>query len=164
MVVPDMHRRPCGFTLVELMVVIAVLAILALIALPSYQSRIIGQRVAEGVQGVDFVRKSVSDYYGANKGMPKDNAAAGLPESRLIVGNYVSDVAVADGAITVTFGNRSGALLKGSKLAIRPAIVEAQPVVPIAWVCGNAAVPQAMKAQGNNTTTLPVALLPLNCR
>ena len=128
MVVPDMHRRPCGFTLVELMVVIAVLAILALIALPSYQSRIIGQQVAEGVQGVDFVRKSVSDYYGATKGMPKDNAAAGLPESRLIVGNYVSDVTVADGAITLTFGNRSGALLKGSKLAIRP-LISIRPLV-----------------------------------
>jgi type IV pilus assembly protein PilA len=153
-----------AFTLVELMVVIAVLGILALIALPSYQSRIIGQQVAEGVQGADFVRKAVSDFYALNKTLPVDNAAAGLPESRLIVGNYVSDVTVNNGATTITFGNRTNNQIKGQKLALRPAVVETAPAVPIAWVCGNAAVPQQMKAQGENTTTLPAAFLPLNCR
>jgi type IV pilus assembly protein PilA len=157
-----MRRR--GFTLIELMIVVAIIGILSTMALPSYQDRIIRTQVSEGIGLAEFVRQSVTAHYIRNKRMPKDNGAAGLPEPGLIVGNYVSAVAVQDGAITITFGNRSNRNLSGKKVVLRPAIVPGHAVVPIAWVCGNAGVPEKMTVLGENGTTLPGPHLPIDCR
>lgn len=157
-------RRKSGFTLIELMIVIAIIGILASIALPTYQDRVIRTQVSEGIALSDFVRQAIGSYYSRNRRMPKDNAAAGLPEAGRIVGNYVSEVAVQDGVISITFGNRSNRNLSGKKVALRPAVVQGYPVVPIAWVCGNASVPEKMKVIGENGTTLPGPHLPIECR
>ncbi len=157
-------RATRGFTLIELMIVVAIIGILASIALPTYQDRVIRAQVSEGVQLAEFVRQSVGEYYRRNQRMPKDNAQAGLPESGRIVGNYVSDVTLIEGVVLITFGNRSNRNLSGKRLALRPAIVEGHPVVPIAWVCGNASVPDKMKVLGSNGTTLPGPHLPVECR
>ena len=69
-----------------------------------------------------------------------------------------------NGAIVVTFGNRSNRHVAGKKLALRPAVVPGHPVVPIAWVCGNAGVPAKMAAVGKNETTLAGPHLPVDCR
>jgi type IV pilus assembly protein PilA len=66
--------------------------------------------------------------------------------------------------LLITFGNRSNRNLSGKKVALRPAIVEGHPIVPIAWVCGNASVPEKMKVMGENGTTLPGPHLPIECR
>ena len=76
----------------------------------------------------------------------------------------MTDVAVKEGAILVTFGNRVNAHIDGRKLSIRPAVVEGYPAVPIAWICGNAAAPSKMKVMGANGTTLPGPQLPIDCR
>jgi len=157
-------RSTSGFTLIELMIVVAIIGILTTMALPSYQDRVIRAQVSEGIALADFVKQSVASYYGKTKRMPKDNAAAGMPESRLIVGNYVSDLSVREGVITITYGNRSNLHLSGKKLSLRPAVVEGHPVVPIAWVCGLASVPEPMKVAGENDTTLPAPHLPIDCR
>jgi len=157
-------RRNSGFTLIELMIVVAIIAILSSMALPTFQDRVIRSQVGEGLQVAEFVRQSVTAYYARTKRMPADNAAAGLPEARLIVGNYVDEIVVKDGVVTITYGNRSNRNLAGKKLSLRPAIVEAAPAVPIAWVCGAASVPERMKAQGANGTTLPPTHLPVDCR
>jgi type IV pilus assembly protein PilA len=96
--------------------------------------------------------------------MPADNAAAGLPGAAQIVGNYVSGVAVLDGAVTITFGNRANPGVLGKMLTLRPAVVVTAPVVPIAWVCGHASGPAGMTVLGADATNLPVPYLPLNCR
>lgn len=153
-----------GFTLIELMIVVAIIAVLSSLALPSYQDRVIRAQVSEGIGLSEFVRQAVAAHYARHKRMPKDNAAAGLPESRFIVGNHVSEIAVVEGAVTITYGNRSNRHLVGKKLALRPAIVEDHPVVPIAWVCGSASVPERMKVLGANDTTLPVPHMPVDCR
>lgn len=146
------------------MIVIAIIGILATMAVPSYQDRVIRAQVNEGIGLVDFAKQSVAEYYAKNRRMPKDNAAAGLPPSGYIVGNYVSGVAVNDGAILVTFGNRSNKYLSGKRLTIRPAVVEGYSRVPIAWVCGLAGVPEKMRAVGRNETDLPISHLPIECR
>lgn len=159
-----MTRRPQGFTLIELMIVVAIIGILATLAAPSFQDRAIRAQVGEGLVLADFAKQSVAAYYARNHRMPADNAGAGLPPSNAIVGNFVSDVAVRNGAIVVTFGNRVNINASGKKLALRPAVVEAYPSVPIAWVCGNASVPEKMKVLGDNETTLPGPHVPIDCR
>jgi len=157
-------KRLEGFTLIELMIVVAIIGILASLAMPTYQDRVIRAQVSEGIALSDFVRQSIGAYYSRNKRMPKNNAAAGLPDAAKIVGNYVSEIVVQDGVISITFGNRSNRNLSGKKIALRPAIVDGAPMVPIAWVCGNASVPDKMKVIGENGTTLPGPHLPIDCR
>jgi type IV pilus assembly protein PilA len=146
------------------MIVIAIIGILATMAVPSYQDRVIRAQVSEAMGLIEFAKQSVAEYYLKNRRMPKDNAAAGLPPSGYIVGNFVSEVAVREGAIVVTFGNRSNKHLSGKTLAIRPAIVEGYARVPIAWVCGLAGVPDKMRVVGRNETSLPIPHLPIDCR
>jgi type IV pilus assembly protein PilA len=153
-----------GFTLIELMIVIAIIGIMATMALPSFQDRVIRAQVGEATNLAELARQSVATYYAKNRRMPRDNSEAGLPEGSNIVGNYVTRVAIAGGAIVVTFGNRANANIEGKRLAWRPAIMEAHPIVPIAWVCGNASVPGKMKVLGENDTTLINPHLPIDCR
>jgi len=157
-------RTGKGFTLIELMIVVSIMAVLATLAVPSYQDRVIRTQVGEGIGLAEFVRQSVQAHYNRTRRMPKDNAAAGLPEPKFIVGNYVSEISVVEGVITITFGNRSNRHLSGKKLSLRPAVVEGHPIVPIAWVCGGASVPERMKVLGENDTTLPGPHLPVDCR
>ncbi len=158
------NRRSRGFTLIELMIVIAIMSILATMAVPSFQDRGIRTQVSEGLALADFAKQAVGTYYARHHTMPPDNAAAGLPPADRIVGNYVSSIAVRGGALVITFGNTANRNLAGMKLALRPATVEGYPQVPIAWVCGAAAVPDKMRAHGENATNLPGTHLPLDCR
>ena len=153
-----------GFTLIELMIVIAIIGIMATYALPSFQDRVIRAQVSEGLALAEFARQSVQAYYSRNGTMPKDNAAAGLPPADRIVGNYVVAVAVRDGAIVMTFGNRSNRNIAGRKLSLRPAVVEGYRSVPVSWICGIAEAPDKMRVVGANQTDLPATLLPIDCR
>jgi type IV pilus assembly protein PilA len=155
---------PRGFTLIELMIVIAIIGIMATMAMPSYQDRVIRAQVAEGLALADFVKQAVAAHYTKTQAMPKDNQAAGLPPADHIVGNYVSAISVQSGVIVITFGNQSNRHLAKQKLSVRPATVEGFPQVPIAWICGGAGVPGKMRVQGGNETSLPPTMLPLDCR
>ena len=152
-----------GFTLIELMIVVAILAILSTLAMPSFQDRIIKTQVNEGVVMTEFVRQSVGVFYAKTKIMPENNAAAGLPPSDKILGNYVTGVEVKKGVVNITFGARSNSNLSGKTLSIRPAVVEGYASVPIAWVCGKAEAPQKMNVFGSDATTIPAPHLPLDC-
>ena len=159
-----MRGNQSGFTLIELMIVIAIIGILSTLALPSYQDRVIRAQVSEGMALAEFVKQSIAAHYSRNRVMPRDNGAVGLPDGKLIVGNYVSEVNVRDGAIDITFGNRTNKFLAGKMLSLRPAVVPGHPVVPIAWLCGNASAPEKMKVMGQNATNLPPSHLPVDCR
>ena len=77
---------------------------------------------------------------------------------------HVTSVAVQDGAIQMTLGNRASGAINGKIISLRPAVVEDAPVVPIAWVCGYAETPGKMKAIGRNLTNVRSELLPVECR
>jgi type IV pilus assembly protein PilA len=153
-----------GFTLIELMIVLAIIVILAMIALPNTQGRLVRDQIVEAVKLAEIAKKPVAAAWATAHALPADNAAAGLPSADKIVSNLVSAVAVEGGAVHVTFGNRANGAIAGRTLTLRPAVVEDAPVVPVAWVCAGASAPQKMTAKGADRTDVPARYLPLNCR
>lgn len=159
-----MTRHSRGFTMIELMMVLAVIAILAMIALPNMQDRIVRDQIVEASKLADIAKAPVALAWTTTTSLPSDNAAAGLPSADKIVSNLVSAVAVDGGAIHITFGNRANAAIAGKTLSMRPAVVDDTPIVPVAWVCAGASAPQKMNPRGANRTDVPARFLPLNCR
>jgi len=159
---PARHRR--GFTLIELMVVVAVVAILAAIAIPSMQGRLVRGQLVEAVKLAEIAKAPVAASWTTTKTLPLDNAAAGLPASDKIVSTLVRSVAIESGAIQITFGNQANGAIQGKTLTLRPAVVEDAQVVPVSWVCGHAPVPDKMTVKGLDKTDVPKNFLPVNCR
>lgn len=152
-----------GFSLIEMMVVVAIIATLALMAMPSLQGKYVREHIAEGVGLAKLAKDAVGAAWTATKALPDDNVAAGLPSADKIVGNVVKSISVEGGAIHIVFGNRANGALQGKTLTLRPAIVEDAPVVPVAWVCGHAKAPEKMKAIGADRTDIERTYLPVNC-
>ncbi|MBC3919683.1 pilin [Undibacterium sp. CY18W] len=157
-------KKQRGFTLLEMMLVIVVIATLAALAIPSYLYKIVREQIEAAIPLADIAKKPVAATWLAEQKFPADNAAAGLPMADKIVSNLVSSVAVKDGAIHITFGNNAHSAIRGKILSLRPAVVEDAPVVPVAWVCAAASVPDKMTVKGVDRTTIPAVNLPLNCR
>jgi len=164
MVLLRSRLHPPGFSMIELMAVVAVIAILSTLTLPSLVDRIVRQQIKEAMPLADIAKAPVAAAWTASAPLPADNAAAGLPAPEKIVGNHVSAVRVQQGAVHMTFGNNVSSRIKGKTLSFRPAVVEDARVVPVAWVCGHAKVPGNMSAQGDNRTDIDKALLPHECR
>ena len=159
-----MQSQHSGFTLIEMLMVVAVLAILALLALPSYQGKVVRDQIVEGSALANLAKGPIAAQWSATKTLPVDNASMALPAADKIVNNFVSALAVQDGAIHITYGNRANGNLKNKILTLRPAVVTDAPVVPVTWVCGFASAPNKMTAMGDNKTTISKEYLPLNCR
>ena len=153
-----------GFTLIELMIVVAILGILITVAMPTYQDRIIRTQVGEAVAFAHLARTSIAEDYKRHQRFPKSNAEAGLPDAEKIVGAYVTRLDVRDGAIHVTLGHRINKNAEGKVVSFRPGAVAGAPVVPLSWACGNATLPEALKMAGKNETTLTPMFLPVDCR
>ena len=159
-----MRHSNAGFTLVELMIVIAIIGIMATLALPSYQDRVIRTQVQESVAFVEFAREAVQTFYATTHRMPVDNAQAGLPAATQIIGNYITQVEIEQGAINVQFGNRSNSSIIGKWVTLRPGAVTAAKKVPISWLCGTAHPVDGLTYSGSNRTDLGAEILPIECR
>jgi type IV pilus assembly protein PilA len=163
----QMKKIQKGFTLIELMIVVAIIGILAAIAIPAYQDYIIRSQVSEGLAMASSVKTSVAEFRADRGTWPGNLAALGIATAPS--GKYVSGITVTDGEILITFGNDANAALRpggtGLTLRLRPAV---SPNSDILWQCGDRALTTtASFASSGNTAnggTLTGKYRPSNCR
>jgi type IV pilus assembly protein PilA len=126
------QRLSAGFTLIELMIVVAIIAILAAIAIPAYQDYLIRAQVTEGMSLASGAKSAVWDYVSNTGEYPANNKSAGLATKTDIRGKYVSSVDVSGGAISVAFqGAGANKAIQGSLLVLSPTTVGGS----ILWTC-----------------------------
>jgi type IV pilus assembly protein PilA len=154
-----MKNMQKGFTLIELMIVVAIIAILAAIAIPAYQDYIVRSQVSEALVLGSGPETAVAEYY-QNKGdAPTSNAEAGVAAADSIGGNYVASITVGtNGLITAKmgtgvagsgFGEKTNSKVSGNTLLLSPTFSSGS----IAWTC---------KTGGDKP--LPAKYLPSSCR
>jgi type IV pilus assembly protein PilA len=161
-----------GFTLIELMIVVAIIGILAAIAIPAYQDYTIRSQVTEGMTLAGDLKASIAEYTAQTGSWPASMVQLGLTSGGLTkTGRYVFGIDVVDGTITITYGNDANAAINqastgNSLLSFRPLVNANEDIV---WVCGNAANPLnavelASGNSGANQTTLVDKYVPSSCR
>ena len=125
-------KKQQGFTLIELMIVVAIIGILAAIAIPAYQDYTIRAQVSEGLNLSGGAKAAVTEYFQDRGTMPTDNALAGLALAGEIQGKYVTQVNVASGTISVTYGNSAHAIITGAQLDLAP---DTSSAGSVQWTC-----------------------------
>lgn len=145
------QRRQQGFTLIELMIVVAIIGILAAIAIPAYQDYTIRSQVSEGLSLAAGAKTAVAEFYNNKGTFPSANASAGLAGASSIKGNYVSSVNVGTtaGQITITYGNKANTKINNKKLLVSAVTNEGS----VQWICKPA-----------STDGVDKKYVPTNCR
>jgi type IV pilus assembly protein PilA len=155
-----MKKTQQGFTLIELMIVVAIIGILAAIAIPAYQDYTVRAQVTEGLNLASDLKAAVAEAYANDGAWPVDNAAIGIVDDK--TGKYVTSVEIDNGTIVITYGNQANVdAIGGQTLSLRPTLSANQDVI---WNCG------LRPEEGNdagagaaNTSILP-KYLPATCR
>ncbi len=153
-----------GFSVIEMMVVVAILGILAMVAIPSSMGKIIREQITAAMPLADIAKAPIAAAWSISQVMLESNAEADLPSPDRVVSNFISALEIDNGAIHMTFGNKAHPQIKDKVLSLRPAVIEESKVVPVAWVCGNAKAPDNMTVKSENRTNIPDEYLPRLCR
>lgn len=159
-----------GFTLIELMIVVAIIGILAAIAIPAYQDYTIRSQVTEGLNLAGAVKAAVAETYAQTGQWPADNQKAGIVDkdgdATTPSGKYVKGILVKNGTIEITYGNQANKNIADSVLALRPRVSSNDDVV---WLCGLNKGPNGLTdpAGGKSdeiATDVAPKYLPQSCR
>ena len=159
-----MQKMSQGFTLVELMIVIAIIGILAALAIPAYQDYTIRAQVQEGVSLSVQTRNAVTEAYMSSGNGPASRTEAGLSaDADDTQGRYVKSVDIVDSEVVITFGNEANRIITDKVLYLTPYLGEDG--TTLIWRCGNAAAPDGDALGGEEAATdLENAYLPQTCR
>jgi type IV pilus assembly protein PilA len=146
-----------GFTLIELMIVVAIIGILAAIAIPAYQDYTIRSQVSEGLTLAGAAKAAVAESFSQTGEPPGNRQLAGMSDEPTDTsGKYVTGVGVLNGTITVTYGNDANAKIENETLALTP---YETPDASVAWQCGNASEPEGAALLGTNSPGATAALV-----
>ncbi|HEZ4766172.1 TPA: pilin [Neisseria meningitidis] len=161
-----MNTLQKGFTLIELMIVIAIVGILAAVALPAYQDYTARAQVSEAILLAEGQKSAVTEYYLNHGEWPGDNSSAGVASSSTIKGKYVKEVTVANGVITAEMKSSGvNKEIQGKKLSLWAKRQDGS----VKWFCGQPVTRAAANAKDDAATPdtakkIDTKHLPSTCR
>ncbi|HGT4322778.1 TPA: pilin [Neisseria meningitidis] len=163
-----MNTLQKGFTLIELMIVIAIVGILAAVALPAYQDYTARAQVSEAILLAEGQKSAVTEYYLNHGEWPGNNSDAGVASSSKIKGKYVKSVEVKNGVVTATMASSNvNKEIQGKKLSLWAKRQDGS----VKWFCGQpvernakATADAVNKVTGNGNDKIDTKHLPSTCR
>ncbi len=130
----DMRKSQQGFTLIELMIVVAIIGILAAVAIPAYQDYTIRAQISEGLSLASAAKAAVVEYYMENGAWPSKNDDAGLADKHDIMGKYTEHISVKDNVIEIKYEYDANAAITNEKIELTATNNDGS----ISWTCASA--------------------------
>ncbi|HFA5512769.1 TPA: pilin [Neisseria gonorrhoeae] len=164
-----MNTLQKGFTLIELMIVIAIVGILAAVALPAYQDYTARAQVSEAILLAEGQKSAVTEYYLNHGKWPEDNGAAGVASASEIKGKYVQKVEVKKGVVTAQMASTGvNKEIQGKRLSLWAKRQDGS----VKWFCGQPVTRNDAKddtvtaaaGNGGKNNAIDTKHLPSTCR